>query len=113
MIITKKALPRRTFLRGVGATLALPGDPFAALFSESVARAVVTTTDAAAVRAAAERAGVPVTELGTTGGGSLALGDLELGLDELRAVWSATLPALFGSPAVAVGTVPAGTVPTS
>ena len=24
MIITKKALPRRTFLRGVGATLALP-----------------------------------------------------------------------------------------
>ena len=24
MIVTKKALPRRTFLRGVGATLALP-----------------------------------------------------------------------------------------
>ena len=24
MIITKKALPRRTFLRGIGATLALP-----------------------------------------------------------------------------------------
>ena len=24
MIVTKKALPRRTFLRGLGATLALP-----------------------------------------------------------------------------------------
>jgi phosphoribosylformylglycinamidine synthase II len=108
-----QALTESALRYGVGATLALPGDPFTALFSESVARAVVTTADAAAVRAAAERAGVPVTELGTTGGPALALGDLELSLEELRAAWSATLPALFGSPAVAVGTVPAGTVPTS
>jgi phosphoribosylformylglycinamidine synthase len=108
-----QALTESALRYGVGATLALPGDPFTALFSESVARAVVTTADAAAVRAAAERVGVPVTELGTTGGPALALGDLELSLEELRAAWSATLPALFGSPAVAVGTVPAGTVPTS
>jgi len=97
----------------VGATLQLTGDPFTTLFSESVARVVVTTTDAAGVRAAAERAGVPVTEMGTTGGAVLSLGDLELSLDELRAAWTATLPALFGAPEAAVGTVPAGTVPTS
>ncbi|MCW2538020.1 MAG: purL, partial [Modestobacter sp.] len=99
---------------GVGATLTLPGDVFPALLAESVARAVVTTADPAAVRAAAEATGVPVTELGTTGGDALVLTDLfELSLDELRAAWTATLPALFGSPEAAVGTVPAGTVPTS
>jgi phosphoribosylformylglycinamidine synthase II len=99
---------------GVGATLTLPGEAFPALLAESVARAVVTTADPAAVRAAAETAGVPVTELGTTGGTSLVLTDLfELSLAELRAAWTATLPALFGSPEAAVGTVPAGTVPTS
>jgi phosphoribosylformylglycinamidine synthase II len=99
---------------GVGARLRLDGDPFTALFSESAARAVVTTADAAAVRAAAEQAGVMVTELGTTGGDSLTVdGLLELGLAELRAAWTATLPALFGSPEVAVGSVPAGAVPTS
>jgi phosphoribosylformylglycinamidine synthase len=99
---------------GVGATLTLPGDVFPALLAESVARAVVTTADPAAVRAAPEAAGVPGTQLGTTGGDALVLTDLfELSLDELRAAWTATLPALFGSPEAAVGTVPAGTVPTS
>jgi phosphoribosylformylglycinamidine synthase len=99
---------------GVGARLRLDGDPFTALFSESTARAVVTTADPSAVRRAAERAGVPVTELGTTGGDALTVeGLLDLRLAELRAAWAATLPALFGSPEVAVGTVPAGTVPTS
>jgi phosphoribosylformylglycinamidine synthase len=109
-----QALTESALRHGVGATLTLPGEAFTALFSESVARAVVTTTDAAGVRAAAERAGVPVTELGTTGGAALVLTDVaELSLDELRAAWSAPLPALFGSPEVAVGTVPAGAVPTS
>jgi phosphoribosylformylglycinamidine synthase len=99
---------------GVGARLRLAGDPFAALFSESAARAVVTTRDPEAVRASAERAGVPVTELGTTGGDALSVeGLLELPLAELRAAWTATLPALFGAPVVTVGSVPAGTVPTS
>ena len=31
MIITKKALPRRTFLRGMGASLALPLTPWFAM----------------------------------------------------------------------------------
>jgi phosphoribosylformylglycinamidine synthase len=109
-----QALAESALRYGVGARLRLDGDPFAALFSESAARAVVTTADAAAVRAAAEQAGVTVTELGTTGGDSLTVdGLLELGLAELRSAWIATLPALFGSPEVAVGSVPAGAVPTS
>jgi phosphoribosylformylglycinamidine synthase II len=99
---------------GVGARLRLAGDPFTTLFSESVARAVVTTTDPAAVREAAAHAGIFLTELGTTGGDSLSVdGLLDLGLAELRAAWTATLPALFGAPEVTVGSVPAGGVPTS
>jgi phosphoribosylformylglycinamidine synthase len=104
-----QALTESALRYGVGATLTLPGDAFPALFSESVARVVVTAEDAAAVRAAADEAGVPVTELGRTGGHSLELtGLFGLSLDELRAAWTATLPALFGSPEVAVGAVPPG-----
>jgi phosphoribosylformylglycinamidine synthase len=99
---------------GVGARLHLDADPFTTLFSESTARAVVTTSDPGAVRAAAEAAGVRVTELGTTGGDALVVEDLlELPLAELRAAWTATLPALFGTPEATVGAVPAGAVPTS
>jgi phosphoribosylformylglycinamidine synthase len=67
------------------------------------------------VKTTARWAGVPVTELGTTGGTALVLEDLlVLRLDELRAAWSATLPALFGGPEHGTPfTVPAGTVPTS
>jgi phosphoribosylformylglycinamidine synthase II len=109
-----QALTESALRYGVGARLAVDGDPTAALFSESGARVVVTTADPAAVRAAAEAAGVPVRELGTTGGDALVLdGLLELPLAELREAWTATLPALFGSPEIAVGTVPVGTVPTS
>jgi phosphoribosylformylglycinamidine synthase len=109
-----QALTESALRYGVGARLTLTGDPFVALFSESGARALVTTSDPDAVRASAQWAGIPVTELGTTGGDALTVEGLaELPLAELRAVWTATLPALFGSPEVAVGTVPAGTVPTS
>jgi phosphoribosylformylglycinamidine synthase len=109
-----QALAESALRYGVGARLRLSSDPFTALFSESAARAVVTTSDPDAVRAAAAEAGVPVTDLGTTGGDSLGVdGLLELGIAELRGAWSATLPALFGSPEAAVGSVPAGTVPTS
>jgi phosphoribosylformylglycinamidine synthase len=109
-----QALTESALRYGVGAQLRIEGDPTAVLFGESGARVVVTTGDPAAVRAAAGAAGVPVAELGTTGGEALTLdGLLELPLAELREAWTATLPALFGSPAVAVGTIPAGTVPTS
>jgi phosphoribosylformylglycinamidine synthase len=99
---------------GVGARLSLGDDPFTALFSESTARVVVTTSDPGGVKTTARWAGVAVTELGTTGGDVLAVeGVAELPLAELRAAWSATLPALFGTPEATVGSVPAGTVPTS
>jgi phosphoribosylformylglycinamidine synthase len=109
-----QALAESALRRGTGARLTLDGDPFTALFSESGARAVVTTTDPEAVRATAEWAGVAVAELGTTGGDRLAVDGLpDLPLDALRAAWSATLPALFGTPEATVGSVPAGAVPTS
>ena len=85
--------------RGVGATVAVDGDPFVALFSESVARAVVSVpaagTEALLARAAAY--GVPATVVGRTGGDSLAVADaFEIGVDELRTAHEGTLPALFG-----------------
>jgi phosphoribosylformylglycinamidine synthase II len=88
--------------RGVGATVSLGevagGDPFVALFAESVARAVVTVpadrvTD---LESSAATYGVRVTRLGTTGGDSLVLGELDLPVAELRAASERTLPALFG-----------------
>jgi phosphoribosylformylglycinamidine synthase II len=104
-----QALAESALRHGVGARLTLSGDPFVALFSESAARAVVTTTDPDAVRATAEWAGVPVTELGTTGDDALVLdGLLDLPLAALRAAWTATLPAIFGTPEATVAAVPTG-----
>jgi phosphoribosylformylglycinamidine synthase len=113
-----QALAESALRHDVGARMSLDRaaevDPFTLLFSESAARAVVTTSDPGAVKSTADWAGVRVTELGATGGNALAVeGMPELSLGELRAAWTATLPALFGSPGAAVGTVPAGTVPTS
>jgi phosphoribosylformylglycinamidine synthase len=109
-----QALAESALRHGTGARLRLGGDPFLALFSESGARAVVTTSDPKAVEDSAAWAGVEVTELGTTGGDALVVEDLlTLPLAELRAAWSATLPALFGTPEATVGAVPAGTVPAS
>jgi phosphoribosylformylglycinamidine synthase len=89
--------------RGVGAAVDLSavadGDAFMALFSESVARAVVAVPADGVddVLARASSYAVPVTRLGTTGGHSLAVtGTFELTVDELRAAHEATLPALFG-----------------
>jgi phosphoribosylformylglycinamidine synthase II len=109
-----QTLAESALRHGLGAQLDLGDDPFTALFSESTARVVVTTSDPGGVKTTAQWAGVPVTELGTTGGDALTVdGLLDLPLDELRAAWTATLPALFGSPEATIGTVPAGTVPTS
>jgi phosphoribosylformylglycinamidine synthase subunit PurL len=108
-----QTLAESALRHGVGARLELAGDPFTALFSESAARAVITTTDPGAVKTTAQRAGVRVTELGTTGGEALVVDDVELPLAELRAAWTATLPALFGTPEATVGAVPTGAVPTS
>ncbi|TFV60186.1 phosphoribosylformylglycinamidine synthase subunit PurL [Geodermatophilus sp. DF01-2] len=109
-----QTLAESALRHGLGARLDLPGDAFTALFSESAARAVITTTDPGGVKTTARWAGVAVTELGVTGGDVLAVdGVADLPLAEVRAAWTATLPALFGTPEATVGAVPAGTVPTS
>ncbi len=97
-----QALVEACLVGGRGARVALPAslDPFVALFAESAARMIITVAPehAAAVQERAVRARVPVTELGGTGGTSMEIDTLmSLGLDELRAAWSATLPSLFGS----------------
>ncbi|MCL8023917.1 phosphoribosylformylglycinamidine synthase subunit PurL [Nocardioides bruguierae] len=76
------------------------GDPFLALFAESTARALVTVeeSDLSAFLAMAAKHGVPVTDLGVTGGDDLVVtagGEpvLTAGLLELRATWTATIPA--------------------
>jgi len=87
-------------LRGeTGCVVTVPGDPFTALFSESPGRAIV------AVRPGAEAAfdqlraahDVPGVTIGAVGGDSLVFAGLfTIGLDELAAVHTRTLPALFG-----------------
>ncbi|MCH4249802.1 MAG: phosphoribosylformylglycinamidine synthase subunit PurL [Microbacteriaceae bacterium] len=88
---------------GVGARLDLSGlqsrdevDATAALFSESTARALVSTSEPERVEALAQRAGVPVLRLGTTGGEDLDFQSLcSVPLDELERVHRAVLPEHF------------------
>ena len=98
-----QALVEVAMLSGVGARVTLPAhvDPFVALFSESPARVLLSVSGAGAHRVAQLCAdhGVLVTRLGEVHAGPV----LEIvtvatfTLDELRAAWEATLPALFGT----------------
>ncbi|MCU1676005.1 MAG: phosphoribosylformylglycinamidine synthase [Frankiales bacterium] len=86
---------------GIGATIALPdgADPFVALFSESVARAVVAVPVASeqVLAGIAAEHGIVVTKLGVTGGGSLVVDGLfDVDVDDLRDASEGTLPRLFG-----------------
>jgi phosphoribosylformylglycinamidine synthase len=76
-------------------------DAFVQLFSESTARVLVTVTEDnhEAFVDLAESAGVPLSSIGLTGGGVLKVAGplgFTVSLDELRADWSATLPAVLG-----------------
>ncbi|MEU1393272.1 MULTISPECIES: phosphoribosylformylglycinamidine synthase subunit PurL [unclassified Nonomuraea] len=93
------ALAESCLARGIGATVALSGEPFTDLFSESAARALVVVRPEAFEEFAAlcGRHEVPCYGLGVTGGASLVVeGAFEVGVEELRETHSATLPALFG-----------------
>ncbi|MEU5868534.1 MULTISPECIES: phosphoribosylformylglycinamidine synthase subunit PurL [unclassified Nonomuraea] len=93
------ALAESCLARGVGATVALSGEPFTDLFSESAARALVVVRPEAFDEFAAlcGRHEVPCYGLGVTGGESLVVeGVFEVGIEEIRETHSATLPALFG-----------------
>jgi phosphoribosylformylglycinamidine synthase len=70
------ALAEMAMASGIGATLAAAAPPHAFWFGEDQARYVVTVPAgrAAAVMARAGQAGVPVRQLGTTGGDALTLG---------------------------------------
>jgi phosphoribosylformylglycinamidine synthase II len=84
---------------GLGCEIALTGDPFVELFSESVARAVVAVHPDRVARAQAlcEAAGVPVRPLGAVGGDAFAVDGLfSIPLVELREVHQGALPSLFG-----------------
>jgi phosphoribosylformylglycinamidine synthase len=84
--------------RGAHVTLADDvAERFVALFSESVARAIVTASpDAAdAIVTLAQRHGVPAVRIGRTGGDALTVDDVTWPLAELTQAHEATLPALF------------------
>jgi phosphoribosylformylglycinamidine synthase len=92
-----QALVEAVLINGIGATVAISGDPFVALFTESTARALVTTDDPEAVLRLAADLDVPATQLGVTGGTALDVeGVFTIGIDELRPAFEGTLPALFG-----------------
>jgi phosphoribosylformylglycinamidine synthase len=91
--------------QGVGARVSLPdaSDPFVALFSESTARAIVSVAPSSQPRFTELCAahGVPQQEIGVTAAiGPDAVLDLQglftLPIADLRAAWTATLPAAFG-----------------
>jgi phosphoribosylformylglycinamidine synthase len=93
-------------LRGnSGARIALDGDAFVALFSESAGRAVVAVSPGQQdqVTALCSHHGVPVQEIGVVEGDALSVRDvLEIPLSELRAAADGTLPAIFGPAAAAL-----------
>jgi phosphoribosylformylglycinamidine synthase II len=98
---------------GAGARVVVPGDtdPFVFLFAESAGRVLLSVPRGhrAAVMALCGEHGVPVADVGAVdaGSGTLSVTDLfDVPLDELRAAWTGTLPALFG--AVPEQTVKAG-----
>ncbi|WP_262347555.1 phosphoribosylformylglycinamidine synthase subunit PurL [Nocardioides dongxiaopingii] len=97
-----QALVEASISNMCGVEVALDGvhaDPFVALFSESTARVLVSVAadDVDRLVELAGRHGVPLTDLGRTGGDVLAVGhagaDLfDVNLLELRSRWMATLP---------------------
>ncbi|MCW2835179.1 MAG: purL [Nocardioides sp.] len=98
-----QALAESCFRNGIGVSVSVAdvgdGDPFVALFAESVARAVVTVTDDDADRleAVAQQHSVPLTPLGRTGGTRIDVqGQFSLEVAEAKAAWAATLPAALG-----------------
>ena len=85
----------------VGLRVRLPDgiDPFVALFSESVARAVVAVdrADLDGFLATSATTGVPAAVLGEVGGAALDVeGGFAIPVEEIRSASAATLPALFG-----------------
>ncbi|MBF9128425.1 phosphoribosylformylglycinamidine synthase subunit PurL [Plantactinospora sp. S1510] len=117
-----QALVESTLRHGVGARIAVPEGftagsmPFVFLFSESAGRAMVAVPrghEKAFTALCAER-GVPWTLIGVTdtNGGELEVRDhFTVGLEELRAAFTSTLPSLFGDNAAPIGSTVTEAVP--
>jgi phosphoribosylformylglycinamidine synthase subunit PurL len=93
------ALAEACLYGGRGCAVALRGDAFTDLFSESAARALVSVVPGREreFAALAEEHGVPATVLGVTTGDALTVaGIFEIPVAELTQVWTGTLPAIFG-----------------
>jgi phosphoribosylformylglycinamidine synthase II len=92
-----QTLVEASLANDVGCSVRLEGDPFIELYAESAGRVVVTTTDPDALWALAARHGVPLRLLGRTSDPFLTVEQhFSLPLAEIRAAWSATLPAALG-----------------
>ncbi|MCO5323314.1 MAG: phosphoribosylformylglycinamidine synthase subunit PurL [Nocardioidaceae bacterium] len=94
-----QALAESCLRNDIGVEVALSGDAFEQLFSESASRCLVSVTPEAESKllelAAAH--GVPVAKLGRTHGGALAVASyFEVPLAELRSAWAGTLPQALG-----------------
>jgi phosphoribosylformylglycinamidine synthase len=90
-----QALAESALRNSIGARVSVPGDVFLGLFAESTARVLVTVPDAGADVLAdlARKHGVPLTPLGLTGGSEISIEEVfTIPIDEIRSVWSATLP---------------------
>jgi phosphoribosylformylglycinamidine synthase subunit PurL len=86
---------------GFAVTLASDLPPHVCLFAESASRAVVAVepADGARVAELAATHGVPLTELGETGGPRAVVDGLfEATVEELRASWELAIPRLLGQP---------------
>jgi phosphoribosylformylglycinamidine synthase subunit PurL len=100
-----QALVEASLRFGVGARVGLQDvrdrdgvDTTAAVFAESGGRVLVAVApeSADALAALCAEHGVPRLTIGTTGGGALAIDDVELTLDELTSVHTGTLAQHFG-----------------
>jgi phosphoribosylformylglycinamidine synthase subunit PurL len=94
-----QALVESCLRGGLGCRISLPDDPFAELFSESVARAIVAVRpgDEGRLATLCEAAGVPARRLGVIGGDALELENLfSIPLAELRQAHQVTLPNYMG-----------------
>jgi phosphoribosylformylglycinamidine synthase len=98
-----QALVEACLRHGTGVRVRLEDDPFLMLFSESTARAVVALRPEreADFEALCAEHGVPLTSLGETWSEPAleVVGEFRIPLEELRAAWSAPIPAALATSA--------------
>jgi len=93
------ALLESCFRNGLGAEVALPGDPFVALFSESTGRVLISCDPANqdTVEALAAQCSLTITRLGTVrDSGQLVIDQFALNIADVRRAWQSVIPATLG-----------------